>query len=377
MKGEILIIGAGFAAYQLVRSLRKLDAEQPIRLVTRDSGDEYNKPELSHVFSQGRSAAALTRLSAAQFAEQHHVALQPATQVEAIEPQARRIHTASGSHDYAQLVLATGASAIVPPIPGRELLLTLNSQREYAAAEPQLRDARRVLVLGAGLIGTELAMDLLASGREVVLVDQAASVLAALMPAALSARLQARLVADGAELCLGTSVERLERVTGGLRATLGGGRQLDCDAAIAAIGLRPNTALAHQAGLAVGRGIRVDRHLQTSAAQIFALGDCAELDGRVLPFLQPTLLAAGALARTLLGQPQALTLPPMLTRVKTPRLPMQLAGDTSGAELAWQIGSDAQGMQAQAFDAEGRLRGFVVSEGRLQNAFALLRQLSA
>lgn len=375
MSGEIVIIGAGFAGYQLVKSLRKLDAERPIRLVTSDSGDEYNKPDLSHIFSQGRGAAALTRLAAGAFAEQHRVTLQPATRVESIDLAARRIHTADGSHDYAQLVLATGAGAIVPPIAGRELLLTLNSQREYAAAESQLRDARRVLVLGAGLIGSELAMDLLTSGREVVLVDQAASVLASLMPAAVSARLQASLIADGATLCLGTSVQRLERVDGGIRATLGNGRQIDCDAAIAAVGLRPNVELAQRAGLTVGRGIQVDQFLRTSDEHVFALGDCAELDGRVLPFLQPTLLAAGALARTLLGAPQALKLPPMLTRVKTPRLPMQLAGETSGAHLDWQLAIDGKGMQAEARDAEGRLRGFVVSEGRLQNAFTLLRQL--
>jgi len=375
MSREILIIGSGFAACQLVKSLRKLDVEVPIRLLTADSGDEYNKPDISHVFSQGRSSAELTRLSAARFAEQYQVTVQPFTRVESIDPQARRVHTVDASHAYARLVLATGANALVPPVPGHELLLTLNSQGEYQAAEAQLRDARRVLVLGAGLIGSELAMDLLGSGKQVVLVDQASSVLASLMPAAVSARLQGCLVASGAQLRLGSGLQRLERSGDGIRAYLDDGQSLDCDSAIAAIGLRPSVDLARRTGLAVGRGIQVDRHLRSSVEHIYALGDCAEIDGRVLPFLQPTQLAASALAKTLLGQPQALQLPPMLIRVKTPRLPLQLAGETSGDHLDWQLSFDDQGMLAQAFDAQAQLRGFVVSEGRLQNAFALLRQL--
>ena len=144
---------------------------------------------------------------------------------------------------------------------------------------------------------------------------------------------------------------------------------------IAAIGLRPNLALARGAGLAVERGILVDDRLQTSDPHIFALGDCAEWQGRLLPFLQPILLGANALAKTLLGTPTVLTLPPMLVKVKTPRYPLQLAGRTRGEDLAWQCRWNSQGMVAEARDQAGELCGFVVGGDQMSAAFPLLRQL--
>ncbi len=134
---EIVVIGSGFAAQQLVKSLRKLDAEQPIRLITADSGDEYNKPDLSHVVSRGCAAAAMTRQSGSDFAEQQRIALLPHCPVLGIDPARRTLLTSQGSFPYGQLVLATGASAVRPELPGSEHLVTLNSQQEYAAAEGQ------------------------------------------------------------------------------------------------------------------------------------------------------------------------------------------------------------------------------------------------
>ncbi|MGY3870884.1 NADH:flavorubredoxin reductase NorW, partial [Aeromonas crassostreae] len=88
-RDEIVVIGSGFAAQQLVKSLRKLDAEQPIRLITADSGDEYNKPDLSHVVSRGSPAAAMTRLSGSDFAEQPRIALRPHSPVAGLAPRRR------------------------------------------------------------------------------------------------------------------------------------------------------------------------------------------------------------------------------------------------------------------------------------------------
>ncbi|WP_421281981.1 NADH:flavorubredoxin reductase NorW [Aeromonas taiwanensis] len=373
---EIVVIGSGFAAQQLVKSLRKLDAEQPIRLITADGGDEYNKPDLSHVVSRGCPAAAMTRQSGSDFAEQQRIALLPHCPVHGIDPARRLVLTERGEFPYGKLVLATGASAVRPDLPGSESLVTLNSQQEYAAAEGAIQQARRILVLGAGLIGCELAMDMASAGKEVTLVELADSPLSALLPAALTQPLQQALRSQGVSLQFGAGLARIDAQPGdGWRVTLTDGRTCEQDLVIAAIGLRPNLTLARQAGLAVRRGIRVDDRLQTSDPHIFALGDCAEWQGRLLPFLQPIVLGANALAKTLLGTPTPLSLPPMLVKVKTPHYPLQLAGRTGGEDLAWQCRWNRQGMVAEARGEDGDLCGFVVGGDQMSAAFPLLRQL--
>ncbi|USV57549.1 NADH:flavorubredoxin reductase NorW [Aeromonas encheleia] len=373
---EIVVIGSGFAAQQLVKSLRKLDGERPIRLITADSGDEYNKPDLSHVVSRGCAAAAMTRLSGAAFAEQQRITLLPHCPVLGIDPVRRLVLTGQGEFPYSQLVLATGASAARPDMAGSEFLVTLNSLQEYAAAEASIRQARRILVLGAGLIGCELAMDMASDGREVTLLDLADSPLGTLLPTALTQPLQQALRAQGVRLQLGLGIAGIDAQPGdGWRVTLSDGRTCEQDLVIAAIGLRPNLALAQGAGLAVGRGILIDDLLRTSDPHIFALGDCAEWQGQLLPFLQPIVLGASALAKTLLGTPTPLTLPPMLIKVKTPRYPLQLAGRTQGEDLAWQCHWNQHGMVAEARGADGELCGFVVGGDKMSAAFPLLRQL--
>lgn len=373
---DIVIIGAGFAARQLIRQLRKQDAHSPIRLITADSGDEYNKPDLSHVMSLQQHADDLTKMSAAAFAEENRITLLANTRVTAIDRHAQQVVCGTARYDYHKLVFATGASAIVPPIPGREHMLTLNSQQEYRAHEGRLWQAERVLVLGAGLIGTELAMDLGRAGKQVTLVDCANSILPALMPPEVSARLQFTLTQQGVSLLLNTTLQQLEKTETGVQATFTDGRAVEVDEILSAIGLQANTQLAKAAGLAVQKGIQTNAQLQTTDPQIYALGDCAEIGGKLLPFLQPIQLSAITLAKNLLGASELLTLPPMLVKIKTPLFPLLMAGDTTGSDLHWQQEWNEQGMVAKALDSQQMLRAFVVGGQRMKEAFPLLRQLS-
>ncbi|AYW56130.1 NADH:flavorubredoxin reductase NorW [Raoultella ornithinolytica] len=375
MSDGIVIIGSGFAARQLVKNIRKQDTHIPLTLIAADSMDEYNKPDLSHVVSRGQRADDLTLQTAGEFAEQYHLRLFPYTWVSDLDAAAKVVKSQDREWRYDKLVLATGAAPFIPPVPGHELMLTLNSQREYGAAQSQLHDAQRVLIVGGGLIGCELAMDFCRAGKAVTVVDNSASVLSALMPPEVSSRLQHRLTDMGVHLMLKTQLEGLEQTADGIRVSLDRQRSVTVDAVVAAAGLRPETALARHAGLMIRRGVVVNSRLQTSDPAIYALGDCAEINGSVLPFLQPILLSAMCLVKNLLSQANELTLPPMLVKVKTPDLPLHLAGETQRDDLTWNLVAAKEGVVAKGVDAANQLRAFVVSEDRMKEAFALLKQL--
>ncbi|MNB65117.1 Nitric oxide reductase FlRd-NAD(+) reductase [compost metagenome] len=375
MNHGIVIIGSGFAARQLVKNIRKQDANVPLTVIAADSMDEYNKPDLSHVISQNQRADDLTRQTAGEFAEQFNLRLFPHTWVTDIDASAHVVKGKDQQWQYDKLVLATGASAFVPPVEGRELMLTLNSQQEYQASETTLRDAQRVMIVGGGLIGTELAMDFCRAGKAVTLVDHAASILSALMPAEVSSRLQHRLTEMGVHLLLKSQLQSLMKTDNGIRSTLGSNRSVEVDVVIAATGLRPETALANRAGAEINRGVKVDSYLQTTQPDVYALGDCAEINGQVLPFLQPIQISAMYLAKNLLGASAPLKLPAMLVKIKTPELPLHLAGETQRQDLNWQMMIEPRGMVAKGADTDGQLRAFVVSEDRMKEAFALLKSL--
>lgn len=232
-----------------------------------------------------------------------------------------------------------------------------------------------MLIVGGGLIGSELAMDFCRAGKAVTLIDNAASILASLMPPEVSSRLQHRLTEMGVHLLLKSQLQGLEKTDSGILATLDHQRSIEVDAVIAATGLRPETALARRAGLTINRGVCVDSYLQTSNADIYALGDCAEINGQVLPFLQPIQLSGMVLAKNLLGNNTPLKLPAMLVKIKTPELPLHLAGETQRQDLRWQINTERQGMVARGVDDADQLRAFVVSEDRMKEAFVLLKTL--
>ncbi len=198
------------------------------------------------------------------------------------------------------------------------------------------------------------------------------------MPAALSQPLLQALRGQGVDLKLGLGIKSIQREDANESFTieLTDSSFSEQDLVISAIGLQPNLSLAMNAGLAVKRGIVVDDYLRTSSEHIYALGDCVEWKGELRPFLQPIVLGANALSKTLIGKPTPLTLPPMLVKVKTLQYPLQLAGRTKGADLSWQFKWNKNGMVAEARSEDGEMCGFVVGGDQMGAAFPLLRLLS-
>src|SRR3569833_1887634 len=185
-----------------------------------------------------------------------------------------------------------------------------------------------------------------------------------LMPPACGLSLQMALEKAGVEWHLGVRAQRVVRRPRGFAITLSNGAVVEADCVLSAIGLRPKLALAQQAGLHVHRGIVVDRDLHTSADQVYALGDCAEVEGLVLPFVMPIMHAARALAQTLAGTPTAVTYPAMPVIVKTPACPIVVSPPPPDAAGQWEITPMEGGVRALYRAEDGRLLGAGARRGR-------------
>jgi rubredoxin-NAD+ reductase len=359
----IVVLGSGLAGYSVIRELRKLDRDIPVTLVTRDSGDYYSKPMLSNALAQGKDAAGLVLTRAGDMAAQLGIKLLVETEVHAIDRANKSLDTTSGAIAYDRLVFALGADPIRIPVQGdsADAVLSVNDITDYARFRDLLGSKASIAIMGGGLIGCEFANDLAAAGHAISVIDPGPWPIASLMPEQASKQLLAPLAALGVDWRFGTSVSRVDRATSGYLLTLADGAQLQADLVLSAVGLRPRIALAQQAGLAVNRGIAVDTHLRSSDPAIFALGDCAEIDGRVQPFVLPIMHAARALAKTLAGTETAVDFPVMPVVVKTPAHPVAVLPVARDAVGIWQLRANSDGVKMEFLDAEQRISGFVLT----------------
>ena len=359
----IIVLGSGLAGYTVVRELRKLNRDIPITLVTRDNGDYYSKPMLSNAFAQNKDAASLVLTKAADMAKQLDIRLLVETDVHAIHRGSKQLDTTSGMLEYDKLVLALGADPIRIPLQGDAVdeVLSVNDLADYAKLRVALGAAKSIAIMGGGLIGCEFANDLATAGYTVSVIDPGAYPLASLMPEQAGKQLLEPLSKIGVTWRFGTSVQSVNKAATGYALSLADGSTMQTDLVLSAIGLRPRTQLARDAGITVNRGIVVNERLCTSDASIYALGDCAEIEGRVLPFVLPIMHAGRALARVLNGEDAKMAFPAMPVVVKTPAHPVAVSPVARDAAGAWQEMATGKGVKMEFVDALNKLTGFVLT----------------
>lgn len=360
---SVVVVGSGLAGYTVVRELRKLDTAVPITLLSADHGSFYSKPMLSNALATGKTPDSILSAGTMQMSGQLDITVRPYTSVNAIDVAAGSVSFEEGGQlTYDRLVLALGADPIRLPIPGEGVdeILSVNNLDDYRKFREALESKRHIAILGAGLIGCEFANDLAAKGYQVSVFDLSPQPLGRLLPPEAGRFFRDKLTAAGVNFLLGTTVERVSKENGYYQLFYEGGKVVQADMILSAVGLRPRTRLAAVAGIQVNRGIAVNRYLQTSIQNIYALGDCAEVEGKVLPFILPIAHAGRALAATIAGNPTLLHYPAMPVMVKTPACPTVVSPPDPAVQGEWEVVAIENGMKALYHDEAGNLHGFAL-----------------
>jgi rubredoxin-NAD+ reductase len=359
----IIVLGSGMAGYAVIRELRKLNNEIHVTLISKDNGDFYSKPMLSNAFAQGKVAANLVQTSAAEMAKQLNFTLLANTEVKFIDRANKSVETSSGIYEYDKLVLALGADPIRVPLQGNatDKVLSVNNLTDYTRFREALSSAKSVAIMGGGLIGCEFANDLAAAGYKVTVIATGNYPISGLLPEQAGKQLMESLGKIGVSWKFGTSVLNIDSSIGGYSLTLFNGVSLNADLVLSAVGLRPHIELAREAGITVNRGIVVDGQLRSSDDSIFALGDCAEIEGKVMPYVLPIMQSSKVLARILNGEITRVLFPAMPVVVKTPAHPIAALPVPRGATGAWAKLASGTGVKLGFFDNQNMLRGFALT----------------
>jgi rubredoxin-NAD+ reductase len=375
---HIVVVGSGLAGYGVLRELRKLAPDARLTLVTLDDGHFYSKPALSTALAKGKVADTLVTTPAEKMTTQLKLDLRAGREAEAIDCAGRTLLTTGGPIFYDKLILALGADPVRPQIAGdaAERALAVNNLDQYRDFREKLPDGARILIMGGGLVGTEFANDLVGTGYKPVVVDMLGHPLAQLVPQGVGDMVRSALAEQGVEWHLGRKVVSIDKAGEGFRAELDDKTIIEADALLSAVGLRPHTRLAEEAGLEIGRGIKVDQTGRTSDPNIYAIGDCAEYPQGLAAYVTPIMAAARGIAPSALGTPTEIRFPPLSVQVKTTAYPIVLLPAPAGVDGAWEkAADDERGLKYLYRDMDGVIRGYVLTRDWCQERMEMDRML--
>jgi rubredoxin-NAD+ reductase len=368
---SVVVVGSGLAGFGVLRELRKLSPDAKLTMVTVEDGHFYSKPALSTALAKGKTAETLVTSNAQKMIAQLKLDARIGREAESIDRKGKALCTTGGPIPYDRLVLAMGATPFRPEIDGdaAHRAISVNQLEHYANFREQLPDGAHVLIMGSGLVGTEFANDLITNGYQVSVVDMLPLPLAQLVPPAVGESVRDALANEGVDWHLERKVATINYRgdSKGYVATLDDGNAIETDLILSAVGLRPNVALAQEAGIDVGIGIKVNQYGQTSDPDIYAIGDCAEYQHGVSAYVTPIMAAARGIAPSVLGTPTEIHFPPLAVQVKTSLFPMNLLPPARDCIGEWhRTESDANGEKQLFIDDGGVVRGYVLTRDKTE-----------
>jgi nitrite reductase (NADH) large subunit len=363
MSEPLVIVGNGMAAARLVDELAKSAlGRYAIAVIGDEPRLAYNRVLLSSVLA-GETASHDIELRPASWWRDRGVTLKYGCVATEIDAGRRELKIAGEeSVIFSRLVLATGSAPLRLNVPGADLagVHTFRDSRDVDLLLALAAQKKRVVVVGGGLLGLEAAYGLAKAGAPVTLIHLMDRLMERQLDKPAAELLKTLVERKGIKVLLNANTARLHGEAHVEGVELTDGRKIDADAVIFAAGIRPNVALARDAGISINRGIVVDDHMKTTAADIFALGECAEHRGICYGLVEPAYQQARVLARHLAGGDAAYRGSVVATNLKVSGVAVFSAGDFIAADGTETIVlNDASG---------GTYKKLVISDGRLTGA---------
>jgi nitrite reductase (NADH) large subunit len=359
----LVVVGNGMATARLVDELAKVAlGRYAIAVIGDEPRLAYNRVLLSSVLA-GETASHDIELRPASWWRDRGVTLKYGCRATEIDVGRRELKIANEeSVWFSRLVLATGSTPLRLNVPGSDLagVHTFRDSRDVDLLLTLAAQKKRVVVVGGGLLGLEAAYGLAKAGAPVTLIHLMDRLMERQLDPPAAALLKTLVERKGIKVLLNANTARLHGETRVDGVELTDGRRIEADAVIFAAGIRPNVTLPKDAGIAVGRGVVVDDHLQTAVPDIFALGECAEHRGICYGLVEPAYEQARVLAQHLAGKTATYSGSVVATNLKVSGVSVFSAGDFVGPEGSETILlSDVR---------HGTYKKLVISEGRLAGA---------
>lgn len=335
-KQKLVVIGNGMAPGRALEKLIQLAPEAyDVTIFNAEPRVNYDRIMLSPVLSGEKSYEEIVIHGDGWYVK-NGVTLYKGHKVTSIDREKKVVVSEHGvSAAYDKVLVATGSLPVVIPVPGANLagVLTYRDIDDVNAMLLAARSRGKAVVIGGGLLGLEAAAGLSEQGMDVTVVHLMPTLMERQLDPAAGHLLQRAVEARGIRVLTGANTKSIEGTDRVEAVVLADGTRLECSIVVMAVGIRPNAALAKDAGLTVNRGIVVGRDMRTSDPDIFAVGECAEADGQTFGLVAPLYEMAGVVAQQLAGEAEAQFTPSALaTKLKVTGINLFSAGDFADAK---------------------------------------------
>ncbi|XID92977.1 nitrite reductase large subunit NirB [Paenibacillaceae bacterium WGS1546] len=381
-KPNLVVVGNGMAGVRCVEELCAIAPDAyDITIFGSEPRPNYNRILLSKVL-QGDASLDDIVTHGWEWYEKRGIRLHAGEEVVRIDPEARTVATASGfAKAYDRLLLATGSSAFIPPLPGvgKPGVIGFRSVDDCERMMEAARAYRKAAVIGGGLLGLEAARGLLNLGMEVTVVHNAPYLMNRQLDQMSAELLRAELTRQGMRFLFGKTTARIAGRKRAEGIAFADGTKLQADLIVMAVGIRPNVALAKSGGIWTNRAFVVDDYLRTNVPDIYAVGECAEHRGIVYGLVAPLYEQGKVLAKVLGGretEPYRGSVP--FAQLKVSGVDLFSAGDTNDPEatVALQQYDGINGTYKKVTARDGRVAGAILygNIGESNSLLGLLRQ---